>query len=332
MSKRITGLPPAAAAALSQLIEIVNDPSGTPVSQKLSLTQLVVLTGAATNGGTGQTTVTTGDLLYGSAANVWSRLADVATGNALISGGIGVIPGWGKIGLGTHVSGTLPISSGGTGQTTLAAAGIVVGPGSATDNAITRFDGTTGKVIQNSTTTVTDAGFLSIGTTTDPGGSAILIAAPNGEPPAVGATDSNGAIKIHSANTLAYATGASNTPPYPIWYQTYGTNGAGPYPIVFNPSGGGVGIGLLNCTAILHIAGGSDTGGASLKMETGTFLTSPEPGAIEFDGTNLTFTESTPIRKYILANSDITTETVIPDTTLTVVIGGASFKLVALAI
>lgn len=74
---------------------------------------------AATSGGTGQATVTTGDLLYGSAANTWSKLADVATGNALISGGVGVAPSWGKIGLTTHVSGTLAVGNGGSGATTL---------------------------------------------------------------------------------------------------------------------------------------------------------------------------------------------------------------------
>lgn len=65
----------------------------------------------ATFGGTGQTSVTTGDLLYGSATNTWSKLADVATGNALISGGVGVAPSWGKIGLATHVSGNLPVTN-----------------------------------------------------------------------------------------------------------------------------------------------------------------------------------------------------------------------------
>jgi hypothetical protein len=41
-----------------------------------------------------------------------------------------------------------------------AGAGDVVGPASATDNAITRFDGTTGKLIQNSAVTVSDTGAL----------------------------------------------------------------------------------------------------------------------------------------------------------------------------
>lgn len=73
---------------------------------------------AANYGGTGQTSYTVGDLLYASGATTLSKLADVATGNALISGGVGVAPSWGKIGLTTHVSGTLGISNGGTNSTT----------------------------------------------------------------------------------------------------------------------------------------------------------------------------------------------------------------------
>jgi hypothetical protein len=71
----------------------------------------------AANGGTGITSYTVGDLLYASGSTALSKLADVATGNALISGGVGVAPAWGKIGLGTHVSGTLPVANGGTGIT-----------------------------------------------------------------------------------------------------------------------------------------------------------------------------------------------------------------------
>jgi len=50
----------------------------------------------------------------------------------------------------TNGSGTLSFSTVGTGD--------VVGPASVTDNAITRFDGTTGKLVQNSSVTVSDAG------------------------------------------------------------------------------------------------------------------------------------------------------------------------------
>lgn len=83
----------------------------------------------AANGGTGNNTYAIGDLLYASAATTLSRLADVATGNALISGGVGVAPSWGKIGLTTHVSGTLAVANGGTGAATLTASKVLVGNG-----------------------------------------------------------------------------------------------------------------------------------------------------------------------------------------------------------
>jgi hypothetical protein len=78
-------------------------------------------------GGTGQSSYTIGDILYASGTTALSKLADVATGNALISGGIGVAPSYGKIGLTTHVSGTLPVASGGTGLSTIT--GYVKGTG-----------------------------------------------------------------------------------------------------------------------------------------------------------------------------------------------------------
>jgi hypothetical protein len=66
---------------------------------------------AAGFGGTGQSTYATGDILYASGATALAKLADVATGNALLSGGVGVAPAWGKVGLATHVSGNLPVGS-----------------------------------------------------------------------------------------------------------------------------------------------------------------------------------------------------------------------------
>jgi len=77
---------------------------------------------AAANGGTGQSSYAVGDILYASTTTALSKLADVATGNALISGGVGVAPSWGKIGLTTHVNGTLAVANGGTGATTANAA------------------------------------------------------------------------------------------------------------------------------------------------------------------------------------------------------------------
>ena len=81
---------------------------------------------AATRGGTGQTSYAIGDILYASTSTALSKLADVAVGSALISGGIGVAPSYGKIGLATHVSGTLPVANGGTGVTSSTGTGSVV--------------------------------------------------------------------------------------------------------------------------------------------------------------------------------------------------------------
>jgi hypothetical protein len=83
---------------------------------KLAISDLTpgLSTITAATGGTGQTTYAVGDLLYASATTTLSKLADVATGNALISGGVTTAPSWGKIGLTTHVSGTLPVANGGT--------------------------------------------------------------------------------------------------------------------------------------------------------------------------------------------------------------------------
>jgi hypothetical protein len=65
----------------------------------------------ATSGGTGQSSYAIGDILFASTTTALSKLADVATGNALISGGVGVAPSYGKIGLTTHVSGNLPVTN-----------------------------------------------------------------------------------------------------------------------------------------------------------------------------------------------------------------------------
>lgn len=48
-------------------------------------------------GGTGQTTYTIGDLLYASAASTLSKLADVAAGSYLRSGGVGTVPIWSAV-------------------------------------------------------------------------------------------------------------------------------------------------------------------------------------------------------------------------------------------
>jgi hypothetical protein len=86
------------------------------------------------SGGTGQSSYTDGQLLIGN-----------STGNTLAKA--------------TLTAGTGISVTNGNGSITVAATnnGDVVGPASATDNAIARFDGTTGKLIQNSVVTIADS-------------------------------------------------------------------------------------------------------------------------------------------------------------------------------
>lgn len=133
------------------------DASGTiPVSASgniaLSAAGDISFSGAlpVANGGTNLTSYTTGDLLYASGTTTLSKLAGVATGNALISGGVSTAPSWGKIGLTTHVSGVLPIANGGTNSTaTPASGGVAYGNGSAYQFTAA---GTSGQVLISSGT------------------------------------------------------------------------------------------------------------------------------------------------------------------------------------
>jgi hypothetical protein len=75
---------------------------------------------AATNGGTGTNTVTTGDLLYGSASNTWAKLPAGAAYKPLVMNAGGTNVEWNALALNQSgsVSGSLPAINGGTGQST----------------------------------------------------------------------------------------------------------------------------------------------------------------------------------------------------------------------
>jgi hypothetical protein len=116
-SIQIPNLPAAIGLSGTELFEAVQSGS----SVKVSLSQIIAALGGTvplpvSSGGTGFSTYTIGDILYASASQTFSKLADVATGNAIISGGVGAAPSYGKIGLTTHVDGVLPVANGGTNQ------------------------------------------------------------------------------------------------------------------------------------------------------------------------------------------------------------------------
>jgi hypothetical protein len=108
----------------------------TGLTPAAATTGAVVLAGtlAIANGGTnGFAAPTAGAVAYGT-GTAYAFTAAGAAGQVLTSNGTGV-PTW-----------------------TTNAGGDVTGPASSTDNAIARFDGVTGKLIQNSVTTIDDTG------------------------------------------------------------------------------------------------------------------------------------------------------------------------------
>jgi len=111
-NSKISALTSATTVAGTEVLPIVQSSTTVKVSVANLTPGLDTITAA--KGGTGQTSYAVGDLLYANTTTTLAKLADVATGNALISGGVSTAPSWGKIGLTTHVSGTLPVANGGT--------------------------------------------------------------------------------------------------------------------------------------------------------------------------------------------------------------------------
>lgn len=165
---------------------------------------------AAIYGGTGQTTYTTGDLLYASSSSALSRLADVATGNVLISGGIGVAPSWGKVDLTAAVSGILPTANGGTGNSSGQSASVanaltMNNSGSGAISGST-FDGSATKTISYNTIGASplagSSSLTTVGTITSGTWTGTTIAVANG---------GTGATAVGASGTLAQSNGSIYT-------------------------------------------------------------------------------------------------------------------------
>ena len=233
--------------------------SAAPTWSQVSASSLTGILPVA-NGGTGLASWTTGSLVYASASTTLAGLADVATGNVLLSGGVGVAPAWGQVSLTTAVTGTLPIANGGTGLATTPANGALdIGNG-------TGFTRTT--LTQGTNIAITNGvGSISIATSATPSFATSVTT-----PLVIGGTAASSSLTLQSTSGV----GTSDS----ILFKV-GNNGATTAMSI--ATGGTVTIGTLNLTNALGVG----YGGTGLT-------TTPANGALDIgNGTGFTRTTLT---------------------------------------
>jgi len=210
--------------------------------------QVISLTGtvAATNGGTGTNTVTTGDLLYGSASDVWSKLPLGAAYKSLIVNAAGTQLEWNATPLNqpTAVSGQLGFGNGGTGASTQQAA-INALAGATTSAQYLRGDGTN---VVMSAIQGADVPILNQNTTGTAANVTGTVAVANGGTGQTTYTDGQLLIGNTSGNTLTKATLTQGT-------GITITNGNGS--ITIAATGGGGGVTSVTGTAPVVSSGGA---------------------------------------------------------------------------
>jgi hypothetical protein len=252
--------------------------------QIIAANNIKYLTGllSVIRGGTGITSYTIGDILYASNTTLLSKLPAVASGNALITNGVGVAPSYGKIGLTTHVSGTLPVGNGGTGATTLT--GVIKGNGTSafTASNVNLASEVTGTLpVANGGTGVTSLGaniptFLQTPSSanlaaavTDETGSGALVFANS---PTLGAFNATGNVSL-SGGTFVFNDSAADKDA-----RFGGVSDANV--IYMDASTNNVGFGTSTPDARVHIVGASGVGsqkGARLTLEATTSTATQSP-------------------------------------------------------
>jgi hypothetical protein len=239
----------------------------------------------ATAGGTGQTSYAVGDLLYADTTTSLAKLPDVATGNALISGGVGVAPSWGKIGLTTHVSGILPLANGGTNNATGAATAVtsnstsgvlqITGPAAASTRVMTvpdaNFTAARTDAAQTFTGVQTFNGNIINGSATAPTFSAYRATSSQSISNATFTKVQLNTEEWDTANCFDSTTNYRFTPTVAGYYQVSGC-------VNYDPAASG------KFFCVIYKNGATYKGGTSVPFVATQFLTAAVSALVYFDG------------------------------------------------
>jgi len=237
---------------------------------------------------------------YKIGSNAWTQAGGGVSVSSFSAGTTGLTPSTATTGAVT-LGGTLAVANGGTGQTTLAAAGINTGSGTA--NYLPKYTAAT--TFGNSL--IFDNGSnVGIGTASPTPVFQLQVTGTNSR---FAMLNSSGNTANFSQILFGNGTGMGQ---YAEFYRQNDTkqfsifNGNGDiffstnytsnyrYDFFVESDNGNVGIGTASPTARLHLAAGTaSASSAPLKFTSGTNLTTVEAGAMEFNGTNLFFSPST---------------------------------------
>lgn len=284
-----------------------SSPVFTDASKNLSSTGTVNVS----NGGTGLSSIGSGAILYGNGGNSLSQLS-ASSQYAVLQENSSSQPSWALI-TNNNLSGSAAISN--ANLASMASSSSTVGTVkgnisgvSATPSDLTLTSAATNSsVMYRDSTGSTALSKIQVGTSSYVQGTALISGTP-GNPATTLTSQPNAALRLstNTGNNSVLDFGLYNTSPYGAWIQSVsGGDLSNNYPLVFEPNGGNVGIGIASPTAKLHV------NGTSQFESTMTLNNLPASKALVTDSSkNVSYSDTTGTGNIVRASSPVFSGTI----------------------